>query len=141
MSKFEFKPMDPHLRKQLQELLRNYQWLVPDWCARVVFRIGTSTESYASCCTRYDYRDSWIDIHPQFWARTMEQKEKVIVHELIHNFFNPVYLYADDALDAIDPEAPHSKITKCVLRGMNESCTEDMTNAVIKFARKMYAGN
>jgi hypothetical protein len=71
----------------------------------------------------------------------MREKERTIVHELVHNFFNPVYFYADDALDAIDPDAPHAKITKETLRNTNESCTEDMTNAVVEFTRKMYAKN
>jgi hypothetical protein len=141
MNKFEFQPMEPHLKQQLQEVLARYQWLVPNWCARVVFRTGSDANNFATCYTRYDYRDCFIDIHPPFWVKSMGDKEKIVVHELVHNFFNPTYIYAADALDAIDPDAPHSRITKDTLMNTNESCTEDMTNAVVEFARKMYAKN
>lgn len=133
--------MEPHLRKQLEGLLDGYEWLVPNWCARVAFRVGHDTSSTAFCQTRYQYRDCGIQVNPPFWALGGTDKERIIVHELVHNFFNPLYLFADDMMDATDTDAPHHKVSRKTLEDINDACTEDMTNAVVEFTRKMYARN
>ncbi|MCY7375994.1 MAG: hypothetical protein LH472_08490 [Pyrinomonadaceae bacterium] len=120
---------------EIEKYLTPFLWLVPQWCQKIEVNLTCANANYtAQILTRYEYRDAHLDVATDWLNQTAEKKTSDLVHELAHNFYNPLYLFALDNFDILLSENESAKYKQSMresLRIFNELGTTDLAFAIL----------
>lgn len=130
-----FGDWPPDLRAIVEPLMRELEWIVPNWCRRIYlkYEIEGERKSWdASCSSAYEYRSATVYVHAGFFLSLPEERRGILMHELLHIALKPLQEFAADALERIGGEGdgPLRDYLREQHRRAVESVTQDLRNIV-----------
>lgn len=142
MTKIVYVGVPSSIKREVAAIIAKYRAALPGWLERLTFEFLISPEygsegAIAQIEVRYEYRHASIRIHGKEWERPDVDKERVIVHELMHCHVSPIEKLAHSLLDR-RAEAGENEAADPLLEAMYEqvriameSTVEDVALAVI----------
>lgn len=128
------KNIEPNIKAIIESQLNNWTWLIPAWCKRLQINLVDGGDFSADIETSYEYRYATLRIDMSWFNIEDSHKTLDLVHELCHNFYNPMYWFARDNFDILlgdDSERKHRDSVRDTLRRFNEIGTQDLAYALI----------
>lgn len=121
-------------KAKIEKYLEKWSWLKPDWLSQIYVDLKESDGGWwAQISTNYKYRSCVLNISNEWLNINEFYKEECIVHELIHNFFNPLFLYSDDTIDILlEDDEKFKKSVKEQLKLFNELGAQDLTKVLME---------
>lgn len=132
------KNIEADNKERIESYLEKWSWLCPSWCGQLQVNIKESDGSWdAQINTNYKYRFAVLEIATS-WLNLVEyEREATLVHELVHNFYNPMYWYASDTFESLIQNEGFLEVVKESLKTLNESGTQDLTEVLMeKYGRE-----
>ena len=125
----------PELLMPIRVLLREFECLLPNWCA-VAHVAFNPDEDTAACNVDFEYRRIRLSFGAKFFSSTPKEQRAFFLHEMMHGYAHHLYCVAYDLLgDAIDDELA-LKLARKQLREANEGITSDLTALVLQLTTK-----
>jgi hypothetical protein len=114
---------DAH-RKQIEAVLKKYEWLYPTWLHRMYVGLYVTDElqTLARIKVVEQYRDANLQIFTAWLLSEKEEQENTIIHELVHLHNCPLFSMA---CRHIEDEKIQSELERYL-----EGCTEDLAHAI-----------
>lgn len=130
------------IRKVIEPILERWLWLVPSWCheLRVKFRNNPGDdelETVAKCEWHVQYRLAIITVEANWLTYTLaEDREKAIVHELVHVATGPLCDQFDQLLEHVAPPQKLGDWADARHGDALEGVVSDLTRALLAGARR-----
>jgi Zn-dependent peptidase ImmA (M78 family) len=126
--------MQPDNKAKIDFYFQKWNWLIPKWVLFTEICLWDSTadaEMTAQAFVNYSYRRLTLEVYTKWLDCPDDEKEFVIVHELIHAFTLPPITFARDFIDTASKDNEMLKETATAeLNVRNESSTQDLAFAI-----------
>ncbi len=126
------EPMPPEIRRAVLPLLRKHRAIVPAWCRQITVTYAQNGDdgAIATCQPSVRYRHAFVNIAPPFLSETPANRERVVVHELVHITLAPLADYAAQIIARVG-EAALREHMEAELAERDESVTQDLAFAFV----------
>jgi hypothetical protein len=135
----EFRKDFPELlQPEVERILKEYNWLIPNWVQRLFIGYDGSSEGYSCYVTmEHDYRFANLQICGH-WARGDKSlMTEEIIHEIIHLHFSPFADYAKDTIKSLcGDNNTMFDIIEREIKSRNERVTQDFAWSIFNKFRK-----
>jgi hypothetical protein len=130
----------PEIANRVYPLVEKWSFLIPDWVYIFYLFFNYDSEKDGTCIsnnTTYEYRRASLTFYAE-WLRHDFFEERAFVHDLIHTFYGPLYIYASELVDKlIDKDNLSKQIIHTNLNDLNESITEDWTRKILEMMEQI----
>lgn len=133
-SKLQFAPsVETEVRSAIEPLLVKWAFLIPAWCHELAIRWDDEdTDGALRIEVHHEYRDADLFVLPNFLT-TPENRERQVVHELLHLSLAPLTQVAEAMRDALVKKAPGvEEWANEMLRQGEEATTCDLTELALR---------
>jgi hypothetical protein len=128
--------VNPSFKGTVESIIRKWAFVIPKWVDQVI--ITSTNEQYvAQMSVKEEYRTCTLYLGCDWSSSfTVDDDEKIILHELCHLYTIPIARVAKEAIDHFfEEETPGTKIAKDTITRAMERCTEDLA---IMLREKVY---
>ena len=109
----------------VESVLRPWVHLVPGWCRTIDVRFESEDgEDCASVRVNFEARWAVISIHPQWLEEDPEDRERILVHEIVHIHIHPMRSAFHDSIESLDKPLKDFAWTR--FKEAWEGATEDL---------------
>jgi hypothetical protein len=123
------KDMPAEIRKSVEPLFKKWQHVIPAWCRHLSIAYFEIEETgvVASVSVDREYLQARLRIHPGYLTESPANRERTIVHELIHLGTEPWANWNASIIDNLTDDEGIKKHLTEELRHMRESVVQDVT--------------
>lgn len=100
------KTVPREVRDALKPILKRWRHLIPSWCHSLEIHWSDDSDDgvVARTLTQLEYRNALIQICPIWLRYPDDQREKYVVHELLHVVLAPAQDFAANLIKNVVPE-------------------------------------
>lgn len=126
--------IEPKAKAQLEDILADFNWIIPDWLNVLSITVQPDGDegARASISVDYTYRFATMVVH-SFWFHMEERaRRETLLHELIHLHTNPMFDYALNVVERLASDEASSELLRDEITAKLEIATVDLTTAILK---------
>jgi hypothetical protein len=121
----------PDLLILVEPYVKRWQNLIPTWCQYVKIRYSPHRIATIEVDMHYTNRWAVLNFTGHFFDMSIDQRNKIVLHEIVHLCMQPLSDAMDTVLESISIETDAMSLAMKIVRDGNEAATEDMANAIL----------
>lgn len=131
--------IEPEQRSQIEAEIAPFLWLIPSYVADLTICVVEDRPPPELASMEVDRTYMWASlwISVIWFNRSKRDRGVALVHELLHQFMNPLWSYSRQEFERILTEEKDGKYLKSIenrLRELNETQTQELAHAIYGIA-------
>lgn len=133
------KQMSDENRAEIEKCLLPYLWLVPAWCQALFVELHHYEDNSAiRTAIQYEYRTASMSFNASWLLELPEQKQEMVIHDLLHISTSVYVDYAEATLKQLCPKDEARKFNEHILEESRircESMVQDLAHSIMNMPK------